>query len=155
MVMHRPTHSPRGFTLIELLVVLAIVALMLTIVAPRTIEHIDRSREVALKASLKEMRRALDQYEADTGHPPASLDDLVSARYVREIPVDPITNRRDSWIGVSALEYDAVRSTTAGPHSVVAGASRVAASPSALDGLVDIRSGAAGNGRDGTPYREW
>jgi general secretion pathway protein G len=126
----------RGFTLIELLVVLAIVALMMTIAAPRSIDQVERSREVALKATLREMRHALDQFEADTGRPPGSLDELVTRRYLREIPVDPLTDRRDSWIALNAEE----RADAAGPPA---------------EGVADVRSGAEGTGRDGTPYRQW
>lgn len=132
----------RGFTLIELLVVLAIVALLLTIVAPRTIDHLERARETTLKASLKEMRSALDQFEADLGRPPGSLEELVQRRYLRELPVDPITQRRDSWISVSPAEARAA--------DVIA--SKEAAS---VDGVADVHSGAEGEGRDGTPYRSW
>ncbi|MEO8151951.1 MAG: prepilin-type N-terminal cleavage/methylation domain-containing protein [Rhizobacter sp.] len=126
---------PRGFTLIELLVVLAIVALLLTIVAPRTIDHLDRARETTLKATLKEMRSALDQYEADLGHPPANLDELVQRHYLRELPIDPLTDKRDSWISISPAE--------ASTKDVIA------------EGVIDVRSGAEGSGRDGTPYRSW
>ena len=133
--------SKAGFTLIELLVVLAIVALLLSIVAPRTIDHIERARETTLKASLKEMRSALDQFEADLGHPPASLEELVQRRYLRELPVDPVTERRDSWLALSPAE--------------AAPADAQPAHPLGADGVVDVRSGAEGSGRDGTPYRSW
>jgi len=130
-----------GFTLIELLVVLAIVALLLSIVAPRTIDHIERARETTLKASLKEMRSALDQFEADLGHPPATLEELVQRRYLRELPIDPLTERRDTWLALSPAE-----TTPADAQALQ--------TPSA-DAEVDVRSGAEGTGRDGTPYRSW
>jgi type II secretion system protein G len=130
-----------GFTLIELLVVLAIVALLLSIVAPRTIDHIERARETTLKASLKEMRSALDQFEADLGHPPANLEELVQRRYLRELPVDPVTERRDTWLALSPAE--AAPADAQPVHTLGA------------DGVVDVRSGAEGSGRDGTPYRTW
>jgi general secretion pathway protein G len=140
----RMNATPRrgtGFTLIELLVVLAIVALLLSIVAPRTIDHIERARETTLKASLKEMRAALDQFEADLGRPPATLEELVARRYLRELPVDPLTERRDTWVALSAADAappDALQSTAL-----------------AAEGVADVRSGAEGAGRDGTPYRSW
>jgi general secretion pathway protein G len=130
-----------GFTLIELLVVLAIVALLLTIVAPRTIDHIDRARETTLKASLKEMRSALDQFEADLGRPPLNLEELVQRRYLRELPLDPLTERRDSWLALSPAEAAPVDAAPVGEL--------------AADGVGDVRSGAEGSGRDGTPYRSW
>ncbi|WP_457336144.1 type II secretion system protein [Rhizobacter sp. P5_C2] len=145
MVTHTTTR--RGFTLIELLVVLAIVALLLTIVAPRTIDHLERARETTLKASLKEMRSALDQFEADLGRPPGSLDELVQRRYLRELPVDPVTQRRDSWISVGAAEARAADLAAPARDAVVANV--------ATEGVVDVHSGAEGEGRDGTPYRSW
>ena len=137
------TTTRRGFTLIELLVVLAIVALLLTIVAPRTIDHLERARETTLKASLKEMRSALDQFEADLGRPPGSLDELVQRRYLRELPVDPVTQRRDSWISIGAAEARAADAVPPARDAVLA------------EGVVDVHSGAEGEGRDGTPYRSW
>jgi general secretion pathway protein G len=146
-----PRHAQRrGFTLIELLVVLAIVALMMTIVAPRTIDHLARSREVALKSTLREVRRALDQFEADTGRPPANLDELVARRYLRDVPVDPITERSDAWVLISPAEQDANNPNPATAANAAAGG----AGP-ARDGVADIRSGADGQGRDGTAYRSW
>ena len=142
--------APRGFTLIELLVVLAIVALMMTIVAPRTIDHLARSREVALKSTLREVRRALDQFEADTGRVPVSLDELVARRYLRDLPVDPITERSDAWVLVSPAEQEALNPNPATPATAAAGGTGPA-----RDGVADIRSGAEGQGRDGTAYRSW
>jgi general secretion pathway protein G len=140
MPLHR--HGRRaGFTLIELLVVLAIVGLLLTIVAPRTIDHIERARETTLKASLKEMRSALDQFEADLGRPPVNLEELVQRRYLRELPVDPLTDRRDTWIALSPAE--------AAPADALLETALLA------EGVADVRSGAEGAGRDGTPYRSW
>lgn len=130
----------RGFTLIELLVVLAVVALLLSIVAPRTVDYIERAREATLRATLKEMRSALDQFEADQGRPPATLDDLVRLRYLRELPVDPMTDRRDGWLAVRAADARADENPSGA---------------SLPDGVVDIRSGAEGVGRDGTPYGDW
>lgn len=140
VVLHRLRRT-QGFTLIELLVVLAIVALLLTIVAPRTIDHIERARETTLKTTLKEMRAALDQFEADLGRPPANLDELIERRYLRELPVDPFTERRDSWVALSPAE--------AAPPG--ADPARIPAA----DGVADVRSGADGAGRDGSPYRSW
>ena len=142
MVMHRATRS--GFTLIELLVVLAIVALLLTIVAPRTIDHLERAREITLKATLKEMRSALDQFAADLGRPPASLNELVQRRYLRELPVDAMTERRDSWIVLSPVEARPADAPPPARDAVVV-----------AEGVADVRSGAEGSGRDGTPYRSW
>ncbi|WP_321781979.1 prepilin-type N-terminal cleavage/methylation domain-containing protein [Paraburkholderia sp. J94] len=120
----------RGFTLIELLVVLAIVATLLSIVAPRYVHQTDRAREAALKADLAVLRRALDDYYSDNGHYPDKLTALVEHRYLRALPVDPLTNRSDTWIPVEGKDGDEKT-------------------------LVDVKSGAKGNAPDGTEYSAW
>lgn len=122
----------RGFTLIELLVVLAVVALLLTIAAPRYLASLDRAREATLRSSLAVMRDAIDRHAADRGHYPASLEELVQRRYLRAVPEDPITGRRDGWLLVAPP-----------PGSVVPGA------------VWDVRSAAAGRAADGTLYADW
>src|SRR5260221_4767379 len=89
-----------GFTIIELLVVMTVIALLLTIAAPRYLRHIDRAKEVALREDLHAMRDAIDKYYADRGSYPSALTDLVEQKYLREIPSDPVTDRTDSWIAV-------------------------------------------------------
>jgi len=122
----------RGFTLIELIVVMAIVALLVSIVAPRYFRSIDLARENTLRTSLNVMRDAIDQYAADKGRYPDALDELVASRYLRGVPEDPLTGRSDSWISVAPP-----------PGSAVAG------------GLQDVRSGAAGRASDGKLYADW
>ena len=119
-----------GFTLIELLVVLAIIATLISIVAPRYFDSVDRARETALKADLRLLRDVIDKYKADTGHYPSLLNDLVAARYIQAVPIDPITERADTWL------------VTPPPSG-------------ATDGVYDIHSGAQGAGRDGTPFKQW
>lgn len=121
----------RGFTLIELLVVLAVVGLLVSIAMPRYFDSLDRARENALRTSLGVMRNALDQYATDRGRYPDTLDDLVATRYLRAIPVDPISGRRDGWVTL-----------TPSPAAGVAG--RVG----------DVRSGAAGRARDGSLFAD-
>lgn len=126
-----------GFTLIELLVVLAIIALMLTIAAPRYLDHVRRSRETALHGSLQVMRDAIDKFEGDQGRLPESLDELVARRYLRALPEDPITARTDTWIAVAPFDLPG-------------------ADPDApASGLADVRSGAEGKGLDEQPYKSW
>ena len=120
-----------GFTLIELLVVMAVIATLLTIAVPRYFQHLDRAREASLRESLAVMRDAIDKFRADTGQYPESLDDLVSRRYLRRIPPDPITESVDSWIVVSPPEEPGQRK------------------------VWDVQSGAEGQGRDGSEYRSW
>ncbi|WP_035053061.1 type II secretion system protein [Andreprevotia chitinilytica] len=120
-----PRHRPRGFTLIELLVVLAIMASLLTLVVPRYFQQTDRAAETVLKHNLVAMRDAVDKFYADTGHYPTDLDELVSKHYLREVPLDPITGRRDSW-------------------KIIA--------PEGGTGVYDVKSGADGNGSDGQAF---
>ena len=85
----------RGFTLIEMLVVMAIIATLLSIAAPRYFRSTDDAREAALKSDLRTLREAIDHYHADRGSYPEVLDDLVEKRYLRAIPVDPITGKAE------------------------------------------------------------
>jgi general secretion pathway protein G len=119
-----------GFTLIELLVVLAIVALLLTLAVPRYFTSIDKAKEVILADNLRHTREAIDQYYADRGRYPDSLEQLVEKRYLRSMPVDPITESSSTWVLVA-------------PEDTTKGA------------LYSIRSGAPGNDRSGRPYAEW
>ncbi len=119
-----------GFTLIELLVVMAIIATLASIAAPRYFSSLEKTREVALRANLKAMREAIDQFYQDTGKWPGALDDLVKNRYLREIPLDPVTRDSGTWTPVRQ---------SGGSDS----------------GIKDVRSGAQGTPRDGTRYEEW
>ncbi|MFJ1337402.1 type II secretion system protein [Pseudomonas caricapapayae] len=120
----------QGFTLIELLVVMAIIATLMTIAMPRYFQSLETSREATLRQSLAVMREALDHYYGDTGRYPESLEQLVEQRYLRNAPLDPITERRDGWQVVA-------------PPEGVAGS------------IADIKSGATGRARDGSLYAEW
>jgi general secretion pathway protein G len=125
----RSRASIAGFTLIELLVVMAIIATLAAVAAPRYFQSLDKAKETALKADLKVMREAIGQFYEDNGKWPSALDELVKARYLREIPVDPITNEVDSWVPM--------RSSAGAP------------------GVMDVKSGAQGLARDGTKYEDW
>lgn len=146
--------SLRGFTLIELLVVLAILALLLTIAAPRYIQHVERAREAALRSSLKVMREAIDKFQGDQGRFPQNLDELVMRNYLKAIPLDPITEKRDTWLALS--ESDLLAMAANAPSSSATSALAATDTPAQdAPGMADVRSGAPGNGADGTPYQQW
>lgn len=119
-----------GFTLIELLVVLAIIALLLTIAVPRYFGSVDRSKETVLKEDLFLMRDALQKYYGDKGRYPDDLAGLVSDKYLRKIPVDPITESDQTWRIIPPEE-------------------------SGKGGVYDVHSGAPGSASDGTSFSEW
>jgi prepilin-type N-terminal cleavage/methylation domain-containing protein len=127
-----------GFTVIELLVVLTVMAILLGIATPRYVVHVDRARETALRHNLKAMREAVDQFHADRGAAPQSLADLVQARYLREVPEDPVTERRDTW--VFAVAQVAALPLAGGPATLA---------------RATVHSGATGVAKDGTPYAAW
>jgi general secretion pathway protein G len=120
----------RGFTLIELLVALAIIALLLSIAVPRYLGSLARSEEAVLKENLTLMRDALDKHYADTGRYPAALEELASKKYLRAVPLDPITQSASTWVQVPPAD-------------------------ARLGGVFDVRSGAQGTGADGRPYAQW
>ena len=122
--------SSAGFTLIELLVALAIVALLLSLAVPRFFGSLGRAEEAVLKENLASMRDALDKHFADTGRYPGSLEDLVTKKYLRGVPADPITQSQTSWVIVPPADRG-------------------------LGAIYDVKSGAQGVGRDGRPYDQW
>ena len=125
-------HLKRGFTLIELLVVLAIVALLLTLAVPRFFPSVDKTRETILQDNLRSTRAVIDQFHADTGRYPDSLEQLVEKKYLARMPVDPILESSSGWVIVAPPEEEGVQGA-----------------------VYDLHSGAPGNGRDGRPYAEW
>ena len=118
----------RGFTLIELLVVLSIIAVLLSIAAPRYFRHVELAKEAVLRENLAVLREAIDQYAADKGHAPATLEELADARYVRAVPVDPLTGSNKTWV------------LNAGSDGT---------------GIEDVHSGAPGYSREGASYADW
>ncbi|MGC2167018.1 MAG: type II secretion system protein [Gallionella sp.] len=122
--------SKHGFTLIELLVVMAIIASLLTIAAPRYFRSVEKSREAVLHENLELTRQVLDKYYSDTGKYPESLDELVSRKYLRSLPYDPVTESNSSWL-------------------------IIAPEPPRQGGVYDIRSGATGVALNGSEYKDW
>lgn len=119
-----------GFTLIELLVVMAVIALLLSLAAPRYFGGVDKAKETVLRENLHQMRDALDKHYGDHARYPDALDDLVAKKYLRNVPTDPITDSNKTWVVVPPSD----------PQK---------------GGVFDIKSGASGHGKDGTPYNNW
>ena len=120
----------RGFTLIELLVVLAIIATLLTLALPRYFGSVEKSKEAVLKENLFQMRDAISRYHADKGRYPESLDQLATDKYLRKVPVDPVTDSATTWMVVRSED----------PQKT---------------GVYDVKSGATGKASDGTEYAQW
>ena len=121
--------SSRGFTLVELLVVMAIIAVLLSIVAPRYFSSVDRTKETVLRQDLNVMRDSIDKFNSDTGKYPADLAELVEKRYLRTIPIDPLTESSETWV--------------------------VDPPPGGEPGIYDVHSGSQEQAKDGTVYGQW
>ena len=126
-----PAKPRRGFTLLEMMVVLTIIVTIVSIAVPFYSSAIVRARESVLRSNLLTIRSVIDQYTYDKEMPPQSLADLVDEGYLREIPIDPITNSRETW--------ELINET----------------GPTGESGLFDVRSGSDKTSLTGTPYNEW
>jgi general secretion pathway protein G len=124
------TMRARGFTLIEVLVTMAIVALILTLAVPRYFGHLEQTREDVLREDLYVLRDAIDKFYSDKNHFPTVLEELVTEKYLRAIPVDPYTKSIRTWQVVP-------------PEDETEGA------------VGNVHSGAPDVARDGTRVREW
>jgi general secretion pathway protein G len=122
----------RGFTLIELLVVMAIIATLLTLAVPRYFGSVDKARETTLKQSLSVMRDAIDKFSGDQGRYPQSLAELADRRYLKAVPVDPVTQSDTTWVVVPPP-----------PGSELKGE------------VYDVHSGAPGKAGDGAEFANW
>ncbi|MBK6957214.1 MAG: prepilin-type N-terminal cleavage/methylation domain-containing protein [Nitrosomonas sp.] len=120
----------KGFTLIELLVVMAIIATLLSIVAPRYFNSLDKAKEAVLRQDLGIMRNAIDQFYSDFGKYPIDLEELVDKRYLRSVPIDPFTENNKSWIEVP-------------PKNPME------------SGVYDVHNNYSGRASDGSFYEEW
>lgn len=127
--------SPRGFTLLELMIVLSLIVLLASIGLMQYNSTVQRGREAVLAENLYRMRDAIDQFHVDKGKYPADISELVSAGYLRSIPLDPMTNSAESWQLIPA-EPDP-------------------SNPTADIGIYDIKSGSEAVGLDGRRYADW
>jgi prepilin-type N-terminal cleavage/methylation domain-containing protein len=117
----------QGFTLIEMLVVMSVIALLLTIAVPRYFGSVDKSKDVVLQENLNVLRITLDKFYADKGRYPDALEELVEHKYLRAVPVDPVTESANTWVLVTD---DATEG----------------------GGISDVKSGARGFAQDGRSY---
>ena len=125
--------SRAGFTLLELMIVISIIVILASIALPQYQKYVLRAQETTLRHNLHTMRKLIDQYAADKGKLPQSLDDIVAADYMREIPVDPITGQKDWNV---AMGEDT--------SSIDGG-----------QGVTDVHSSSTELSSEDTPYSEW
>jgi general secretion pathway protein G len=124
-----------GFTLMELMIVMAIISVLATLAIPSFVGAIKSAREAVLKEDLHVMRAAIDSYTMDKQKAPQSLDDLIQNGYLRNIPEDPMTHSRETWVTDTSDSLHSVDQTD--------------------PGIDDIHSGSDETGTDGQPYSAW
>lgn len=125
----------RGFTLIELMIVITVIGILLTIAVPMYRKALVRANESVLRSNLFTIRTMIDEYTYDKQKAPQTLQDLVEAGYLRQVPIDPITKSNTTW---RTIMEDALSSAS-----------------QTEPGIFDVKSGAQQNSLDGTPYSDW
>jgi len=131
----RKNRTQSGFTLIELMIVMAIIGILLLLAIPRYVGAVRHAREAALKEDLQTLRTAIDTYTMDKQKGPQSLDDLVQDGYLKEIPVDPMTRSKETWVTDTSESMVSLDETE--------------------PGITDIHSGSTETGTDGQAYSSW
>jgi general secretion pathway protein G len=124
-----------GFTMVELMIVMAIIVILVSIAIPQYQKALIRSKESVLKNNLFTLRQVIDEYTYDKQKAPQSLQDLVSAGYLRDVPIDPMTGSNQTWRTIMEDALQSVNQTE--------------------PGIFDVKSGSDKTGLDGTPYADW
>ncbi len=124
----------KGYTLLELMIVVSIVGILVSLAIPNFQQSALKAKETALKQNLFTMRAVLDQYYADRGDYPESLESLIEAQYLRSIPMDPFTKSTTTWTEIYEEQEEGDDSPA---------------------GIYDIKSGSDAVANDGTPYKDW
>jgi general secretion pathway protein G len=137
-VSSRRAGPARGFTLIEILIVITIIGILVTLAQPSYNRAVTSAKEASLKENLFILRDRIDQFYADNGKYPASLNDLVDKPYLRRIPKDPFTGSADTWATVPAPEDQSQPGGGGGGG-----------------GIFDVKSGSDRTALDGTRYSDW
>jgi general secretion pathway protein G len=132
----RTANPESGFTLLELLIVMTIIATLAAMAIPMYTRNVLAAKEAVLREDLQVMRTAIGSYTVDKQKAPQSLDDLVTAGYLKVIPKDPITGRNDCWVTTQSDTLSSVDQTDSG-------------------GIDDVHSCAQENAIDGTSYGSW
>jgi len=133
--MKRNRKHEAGFTLVELMIVMAIIGVLVVMAIPRYSTAIRHAREAVLKEDLQTMRAAIDSYTMDKQKAPQSLDDLVQDGYLKEVPEDPFTHAKDTWVTDSSPDMYSIDQTD--------------------PGITDVHSGSQEQGPDGQTYSSW
>lgn len=123
----------RGFTLLELMIVISIIVILAAVALPQYQKIVLHARETTLRDDLFQLRKAIDQYAADKGELPPDVDALAIAGYIREVPIDPMTDARD-WVPTPGEDPNSTDGRT---------------------GMIDVHSASTEKGSDGRPYSEW
>ncbi|MDE3104168.1 MAG: prepilin-type N-terminal cleavage/methylation domain-containing protein [Acidobacteriota bacterium] len=131
----RPRNAESGFTLIELMIVMTIIAFLAAIAIPSYVNNVRNAKEAVLREDLHTMRAAIDSYTVDKQRAPQTLDDLVQAGYLKKMPVDPFTQRSDTWIPEQSGDLNSIDQTD--------------------PGIDDVHSGAQMTASDGSSYSSW